>query len=251
MQQWQHLFRLSQAGAAVRGGTGQEPRPDWIVRITVSGSVTVPARTGRQTGGRAEEGMPVKEPTWLAGAAVRDSEQATVAPHRIRMISFTGRVLTGALLSTLFCLIPLSSVTAAEGDRSFERSGIHFPGGFDPNTVGDLRGRASGLHRPASGSGPLKIDLETQWERYIVIVCPPWYWDELKAKFLVGEELRVIGSKSLGKDSNLYIIAQEIHFIGQGRSIMLRDKAGTPLWNGHHGKTGSQQGYGGRGRWQR
>jgi hypothetical protein len=213
--------------------------------------VTVPARTGRQTGGRVEEGTPVKEPTWFAGAVVRDSEQATVVLHRTRMKSFKGRVLTGTLLSALICLIPLSSVTAAERDRSYERSGIHFPGGFDPNTVGDLQGRASGLHRPASGSGPVIIDLETTWERYIVIVCPPWYWDELKAKVSVGEEVRVIGSKSLGKDSNLYIIAQELHFVRQGRSIMLRDKAGIPLWNGHHGKTGSQQGYGGRGRGQR
>ena len=78
------------------------------------------------------------------------------------------------------------------------------------------------------------------------MTCPPWYWDELKVKVSVGEEVRVIGSKSLGKDSNLYIIAQEIHFVGQGKTIRLRSKTGTPLWSGHHGKTDSQHGSGNR-----
>jgi hypothetical protein len=175
-----------------------------------------------------------------------DVEQATVVLHRIRMKSFTSRVLTGTLLTFFLCLATFFPAGAAERDSAFERSGIHYPGGFDPNTVGDLQGKASGIHRPASGSGPVMIDLATTWEKYTVIVCPPWYWDELKVKVSVGEEVRVIGSKSLGKDANLYIIAQEIHFLGQGRSVMLRDKAGTPLWEARHGKTGLQQGSGSR-----
>jgi hypothetical protein len=163
----------------------------------------------------------------------------------------TRRVFTSTLLSFFLCLAAFSPVGAAEQDNAFERSGIHYPGGFDPNTVGELQGKASGILRPASGSGPVMFDLETTWEKYTVIVCPPWYWDELKAKVSVGEDVRVIGSKSLGKDSNLYIIAKEIYFVGQGRSVMLRDKAGTPIWDAHHGKTGSQQGSGGRIRGQR
>lgn len=85
----------------------------------------------------------------------------------------------------------------------------------------------------------------------MVIVCPPWCWDELKVKVSVGEKVRVIGSKSLGQDSNLYIIAQEIRFVGQGKSVVLRDKAGTPIWDAHRGKTDPQQGSGGSIRGQR
>ena len=126
------------------------------------------------------------------------------------------------------CSFPLA---AAEQDRAFEQSGIHFPGGFDPNTVGELRGKVTGLYRSAGASNLVIFNLETTWEKYTVVACPPWYWDELKIKVSVGEEVRVIGSKSLGKDSNLYIIAQEIHFVGQGKTITLRSKAGTPLWS--------------------
>ena len=88
---------------------------------------------------------------------------------------------------------------AADQEGAFEQSGIHFPGGFDLNTVGDLSGKATGLSRPV-GNGPVILNIETAWEKYAVVTCPPWYWDELKIKVSVGEEIRVIGSKSLGKD---------------------------------------------------
>jgi hypothetical protein len=176
---------------------------------------------------------------------VQDMEQATVAPHRIRMRSFTGRVLTGALFSAFLCLALLSPALASEKSQAFERSGIHFPGGFDLNTVGELKGSIAGLNRPV-GSGPVILNLETTWEKYAVVTCPPWYWDELKVKITVGEEIHVIGSKSLGKDANLYIIAQEIQLVTQGKSITLRDKSGTPVWNGPHGKTDPRQGHHGR-----
>jgi hypothetical protein len=59
---------------------------------------------------------------------------------------------------------------------------------------------------------------------------------QLKIKIPTGEEVRVSGSKSLGKDGRLYIVAQEIYLAGQGKTIILRNKAGTPLWNGHTAK---------------
>ncbi len=183
-------------------------------------------------------------------AQVQEMEHATVAQYRAKMRSFTCRVLTGTLLSFLLCFVLLFPAMAADQEGAFEQSGIHFPGGFDLNTVGDLSGKATGLSRPA-GNGPVILKIETAWEKYAVVTCPPWYWDELKVKVSVGEEVRVIGSKSLGKDSNLYIIAQEIHFVGQGKTITLRSKTGTPLWSGHHGKTDSQRGAGKRTRGQK
>jgi len=177
-------------------------------------------------------------------------EQATVVLHRAKMRSFTCRVLTGALLSFSLYFALLFPAMAADQEGAFEQSGIHFPGGFDLNTVGNLSGKATGLSLPV-GNGPVILNIETAWEKYAVVTCPPWYWDELKIKVSVGEEIRVIGSKSLGMDARLYVIAQEIHFVGQGKTITLRSKTGTPLWSGPHGKTDSQHGSGKRTRGQK
>jgi hypothetical protein len=174
-------------------------------------------------------------------AQVQEMEYATMAQYRAKMRSFTCRVLTGTLLSFLLCFVFLFPAMAADQEGAFEQSGIHFPGGFDLNTVGDLSGKATGLSRPV-GNGPVILNIETAWEKYAVVTCPPWHWDELKIKVSVGEEIRVIGSKSLGRDGHLYVIAQEIHFVGQGKTITLRSKAGTPLWDAHHGKTDSGHG---------
>jgi len=174
---------------------------------------------------------------------MEQAEHLIVVLDGTKMKFFASRVLTGILLAILLCLAAFSHAGAAGENQAFEQSGINFPDGFDLNTVGDLHGRATGFYRPA-GSGPVILNLETEWENYAILTCPPWYWDELKIKVSVGEEVRVIGSKSLGKDSRLYIVAREIHFIGQGRSVTLRNKAGTPLWGARQGSTGSQRGSG-------
>jgi hypothetical protein len=176
-------------------------------------------------------------------AQAQEMAHVTVAHYRAEMRSFTCRVLTGTLLSILLCLLVAFPIEAVEKGEAFEQSGIHFPGGFDLNTVGDLSGKATGLFRPAS-NGPVILNIETAWEKYAVVTCPPWYWDELKIKASVGDEIRVIGSKSLGRDGHLYVIAQEIHFVGQEKTITLRSKTGAPLWSGPHGKTDSQHGSG-------
>ncbi|MDA8123740.1 MAG: hypothetical protein M0009_00935 [Deltaproteobacteria bacterium] len=173
-------------------------------------------------------------------------EQAIVAPQKAKMSAFTGRVpLRGALLAAVLCFLAISLAGAAESTKPFEQSGIHFPGGFDLNTVGELQGKIAAVYRP-SGSGPVIVSLETEWETYAVVTCPPWYWDELKIKVSIGDEVRVMGSKSLGRDSNLYIIAQTVHLIQQVRTIALRSKTGTPLWDGPHGKADSPRGSGSR-----
>jgi hypothetical protein len=180
----------------------------------------------------------------------QEMEHATVAQFRAKMRPFTCRVLTGTLLFFSLCFVLLLPAMAAGQEGAFEQSGIHFPNGFDLNTVGDLSGKATGLSRPAS-NGPVILNIETAWEKYAVVTCPPWYWDELKIKVSVGEEIRVIGSKSLGMDAHLYVIAQEIHFVGQGKTITLRSKTGTPLWSGPHSKTDSQRGSANRTRGQK
>jgi hypothetical protein len=175
-------------------------------------------------------------------APAKEMEQATVAGDGAKMSAFTCRVVAATLLSVLLSLAAVTPAGAGEQERAFERSGIHYPDGFDPNTVGELHGKVTGLYRLAGASNLVVFNLETTWERYTVAVCPPWYWDELKIKVSIGEDVRVIGSKALGKDSNLYMIVQEIHFVEQGKTITLRSKTGTPLWDVQHGKTDSGHG---------
>ena len=55
--------------------------------------------------------------------------------------------------------------------------------------------------------------------------------------------MRVKGSKTMGEDGNLYLVAQEIAFPGTETPINLRDPLGKPAWSGRGGA-----GHGRRGR---
>jgi hypothetical protein len=132
---------------------------------------------------------------------------------------------------------------AEEGDTTLEGSGIHYPGGFDSNTVGEVQGRAYGYAQP--GSGPVRFRLDSGKETYTVLVSPRWYWSDLGATISDGTEVWVRGSKSLGMDGNLYIIAQELRVRPSGKLLVFRDDSGHPLWKGPKmGAGGSQGGFG-------
>jgi hypothetical protein len=145
------------------------------------------------------------------------------------------------LFFVLFCGIP---AWPEEKDNVLEQSGIRYPEGFDRNTVGEIRGKAYGLLFPANG--PVIFRLTSNKETYTVIVSPRWYWEDIGIKIADGEEVRVTGSKSLGKDGNLYIIAQEIRIPAQKKSFIVRNDTGRPLWKGtgQGSSTGTQRGFG-------
>lgn len=136
------------------------------------------------------------------------------------------------LLFLLTAFLPLAFQTAQaeERDTVLEGSGISYPGGFDLNTVGEVRGKAYGLSVPERG--PVQFRLETGRETYTVLASPKWFWKDLKAELPEGAEIRVRGSKTLGRDENLYIIAQRIRIGSSGRFMDLRDGDGSPLWKG-------------------
>lgn len=131
-----------------------------------------------------------------------------------------------------FALSP-AGACAQEGDTVLPDSGIRYPGGFDPNTVGTVRGKAHGLLRPASG--PVRFRLDSGRDTYTVIASPGWFWDDLNVEIPEGAQMRVVGSKSLGRDGRLYIVAQEVEIAGTGRSLAFRDDGGHPLWRGPSG----------------
>ncbi len=132
-------------------------------------------------------------------------------------------------------LFGVQRARAQDSETVLPESGIHYPGGFDPNTVGEVQGKAYGFFQPEAG--PVRFQLKSERDTYVVLASPAWYWKDLGAEISDGMELRVRGSKSLGRDGNLYVIAQEIQF-PNGASLVLRNENGRPLWKGP--KTGTR-----------
>ena len=130
---------------------------------------------------------------------------------------------------TLFFMLPFFlPVWASEKEIILEESGIHYPGGFDPNTVGEVQGKAFNFSRQEKG--PVRFQLISDRKTYTILTSPPWYWNEIQVKISEGTEVIVRGSKSFGKDGNLYIVAQEIRIPLSGQHFVFRGKEGTPLW---------------------
>ena len=78
----------------------------------------------------------------------------------------------------------------------------------------------------------MRFRLETGKATYTVLASPKWFWKDLNAELPDGTEIRVRGSKTLGQDSNLYIIAQQIRIGSSDRPMELRNDGGFPLWKG-------------------
>jgi len=150
------------------------------------------------------------------------------------------RALPVLLWAIAFLLPTLQTAHAEEGDVVLQGSGVLYPGGFDPNTVGEVQGKAYGLAQPQHG--PVRFRLESGKETYTVLASSGWYWKDLKTQLLDGSNVVVRGSKTLGNDMQLYIVAQKIRLLDSGRSLVLRDEAGRPLWQGMSGGASRTQG---------
>lgn len=154
------------------------------------------------------------------------------------------RILCTLVVSIAFILAMISHCPSVYADKdtlvnSLQRSGIKYPDGFDVNTVGEVRGTVSDLYVP--DKGPVQLVLSNRFDRYIVILAPKWYVQDIELHIQTGQEIKVKGSKGLGRDGNLYILAEEVTLTNNGRSFPLRTQTGTPLWTG----SGSQRGSGG------
>ncbi len=139
-----------------------------------------------------------------------------------------------------FFLIMAGSLRAEEKDSIFGESGIHYPGGFDSNTVGEVQGKASHFTRPEKG--PVYFQLTSGRENFTVLASPAWYWNDSHLKVSDGTEVVIRGSKSYGKDGRLYIIAQEIRLPATGQTVSLREPNGIPLWKGSGRSSGGGSG---------
>ena len=160
-------------------------------------------------------------------------------------IAIHSRAALAALLC--LCLWAASSFSvpraAAQEETVLPESGICYPSGFDPNTVGEVQGKVSDLVLPERG--PVSFKLRGERETYWVLSGPAWYWRDVSKEIADGTEVRVRGSKSMGKDGNLYIVAQEIDMIPSGKCMIFRSEHGSPVWKGSRRRgAGSGGGFG-------
>lgn len=180
---------------------------------------------------------------------VRKTGQGMVLLPKDNDVLTRSRARIFALLGLVSCMVVLTMgglTWAAERDKIIEESGIRYPDGFDLNTVGEVEGKASGFYR--AEKGPSSFYLATRKDVYTVIVSPVWYWDDLGAKINDGEDVRVVGSKALGKDGKLYIIVQEMKVLTSGQTLVFRGKDGSALWKASiGGSAGGRGGFGGPG----
>ncbi len=141
-----------------------------------------------------------------------------------------GLALLALMGGVCFFLVLVGTLLAEEKDSVFGESGIHYPGGFDPNTVGAVQGKVSHFTRPEKG--PVHFQLASDRETFTVLASPAWYWNDSHLKISEGTEVIIRGSKSYGKDGRLYIVAEEIRLPSTGQAVSFRESNGSPLWKG-------------------
>ncbi len=141
-----------------------------------------------------------------------------------------------------------------DGSMICEGSGIMFPGGFDVNTVGEVKGTVISLSAPESG--PASLELRSERETYVIYLSPKWYWEKTGTDVKTGDKVTATGSKSLGRDGTLYLVAETITLDSAGKTINLRTATGRPLWMmrmgmGDDGGSSRGRGQDGQGRMRR
>lgn len=135
-----------------------------------------------------------------------------------------------ALLFALTATVPSARAADAQEilDQVLPGCGVCYPGGYDINTVGEVSGPIVSLQEPAEG--PVRFVVAGEGERWVVLASPAWYWKSAKLQLVSGDIVIVRGSKTLGSDGTLYLVAREIQHAGDAPVLVLRDRRGAPLW---------------------
>ncbi len=125
----------------------------------------------------------------------------------------------------------VSAAGAPEGcDQVLPGCGICYPGGYDDNTVGEVQGTILDVQAPAQG--PVRLVVAGEREQWVVLAAPLGLLESMALHLAPGAAVTVRGSKNLGADGRLYLVAREIRAAGGKPGVVLRDCRGTPLWSG-------------------
>jgi hypothetical protein len=147
-----------------------------------------------------------------------------VAPAALRLLGIA------ALLAALAPPVAFAQEGGQEREEVLPGSGIRYPMGYDADTEGVVEGRVLRVEVP--GRGPVVVRLESSGRPVTVLTAPGWFWDQGDWKPAAGDLVRVFGSKSVGADGELYVVAREIHPAADGCGCAVRDEQGRPLWRG-------------------
>jgi hypothetical protein len=142
------------------------------------------------------------------------------------------------LVFLLALSVSATSARAAAAQQSRDQvlpgCGVCYPGGYDVNTAGEVRGTVLDFQVP--DQGPVRFVVAGERERWVVLAAPGWFWRSAKVRLAVGDPVTVRGSKALGSDGTLYLVARELQHVGEAPVLVLRDRRGVPLWgSGHRG----------------
>lgn len=150
------------------------------------------------------------------------------------------RAALAALRLGAFALVLCAGAAAGARAQEPEReerlpgSGIRYPLGYDAETEGAVEGLVLRIEVPQRG--PVMLHLESDGRPVTVFVSPAWYWEAAAGRPAAGDQVRVIGSKTIGADGEFYLVARELEPLGSGCRCVFRDEAGRPLWRGRmHG----------------
>ena len=133
------------------------------------------------------------------------------------------------LLGTAVILGLLFSLASAESD---------IKEGYDENTEITVSGTI--LEITHHMRGPVIVRLSSRGRVYNIKTAPLWYLAKENITFVTGAQIEVMGSKYVGTDGNLYLMARQIKDPATGQTFVMRDSACRPLWWGDRRGGGPQ-----------
>jgi len=123
-----------------------------------------------------------------------------------------------------------SSTSALRAGQNAAAKPSHEDRLYDPATVQTVRGTIAEVeYAPSMRSETLgfHVILEAGSERLVVHLAPSWFIEEQSVEFEPGNAMEVTGSR-LTLTGRPVILAREVSVAG--KSLTLRDEAGTPVW---------------------
>jgi hypothetical protein len=100
--------------------------------------------------------------------------------------------------------------------------------GYDENTEIRIKGVVTEILPQMRGA--IIVIIKAGNREYRVVTGPKKYLLLENIEFKPKDSLLVTGSKFIGRDGCIYIIARRIKNVSSGRNLLLRDSALIPLW---------------------
>lgn len=116
-------------------------------------------------------------------------------------------------------------------DAGRNASGLDVAGGYDVNTVTNIKGAVVTPPARTDQSEHTQMAIASQQGTVTVLLGPWSYWEKQGFSIIKDQEVGVTGSRAQGKDGSLYLFAQSIDNLTSGTTIKLRSETGSPMWS--------------------